>query len=95
MLEIAKSPEVIVFLCTCVLAGVIWNIRLEGVVRLHKALFDAKLDSIEKDHAALKAVLDSEIIKREALEKSIREDLTEIKLSLARVAALLEEKLHS
>lgn len=95
MLELARSPEAIIFLCSCILGGVIWNIRLEGVVGLQKALLEAKLETIEKDHEALKALLGSEIIKREALEKSIREDLTEIKLSLARLAALLEEKLHA
>lgn len=94
MLELARSPEVVVFLATCVLAGIIWNIRLEGVVRLQKALFEAKLDTVEKSHEALKAQMAGEIVKRENLEASIREDLTAIKLTLARLAALLEEKLH-
>jgi hypothetical protein len=91
MMEILRSPEVIVALCGGMIGAIIWNIRLEGKQILHKALFTAQLGTIEKEHTALKAQVETEVIKREVLEKSIRDDLNEIKLTLAR----MEEKLKN
>lgn len=93
MLQILQSPEVIVALASAILCGIIWNIRLEGKQVLHKALFTAELEALQKEQVVLKAQIVAEIMKRENLEAAIREDLTAIKLTMARMVAVMEDRL--
>lgn len=92
MLSYFLAPEVIVTLCTGSVCAGVWLLRLEGRINLHKAISDAKTDTIGEGYKALRAYLDAEVLKREALEHNIRNDLTEIKLALARLVTIIEEK---
>lgn len=94
MIDLIRSPEVIVALCGGIVTAIIWNIRLEGKHVLNKAVVQTQFEGFVRDVKDIRAALSSEILKREQLEKGVRDDLVEIKLTLARMAAIMEEKLQ-
>ena len=92
MLSFLLAPEIIVALCTGALGTGIWLLRLEGKFNLHEETFKANAKALEKGQEALKAHLEAEVVKREVLERSIRNDLTEIKVSLTRLVTIMEDR---
>lgn len=94
MLEILKSPEIIVFVAAAVLAGIIWCVRLEGVLRQERAMRSIQV-------AGLKMEIDrqSEDIRRvrdrqDSTDHRVAGDLEAIKIQLAELNGLLKNMFH-
>lgn len=92
MLSLWQQPEVVVAFISACVGAIIWLVRLEGKIALHREMAKTAIDEHKLSLALAHKRIDENKDKHTEMESRIFQDMSAIKITLAEISGYLRKQ---
>lgn len=92
MLSLWQQPEVVVAFVSACIGGIIWLVRLEGRITLHREIAKTALEEQKLSLALAHKLIEESKAKHTEMESRIFQDMSAIKVALAEISGYLRKQ---